>query len=86
MLAKIPFYYSKFIDQVEVLTNPRDLDARALVWKGASVIPRLDLAQVSCRLSVLVERRTSLCVAGPRPGLVSSLSVGWKANLVVCVG
>lgn len=34
-----------FIDRVEVLPAPRELDPEVLVWKGASVMSKLDIAK-----------------------------------------
>jgi actin-related protein 8 len=32
------------VDRVRVLTHPRDMDPRAVAWKGAAVLSRLDCA------------------------------------------
>lgn len=34
-----------FIDRVEVLPAPRELDPEVLVWKGASVMAKLEIAK-----------------------------------------
>lgn len=36
---------SNFIDRVEVLPAPRELDPEVLIWKGASVMSKLDIAK-----------------------------------------
>eukprot|EP00112_Aurelia_sp_Birch-Aquarium-sp1_P000617 Seg1058.8 transcript_id=Seg1058.8/GoldUCD/mRNA.D3Y31 product="Actin-related protein 8" protein_id=Seg1058.8/GoldUCD/D3Y31 len=43
--AQLPVNYQFMRDQIEVITRPKDMDARTLCWKGGTVLSILDSAQ-----------------------------------------
>ncbi|XP_048575853.1 actin-related protein 8 isoform X2 [Nematostella vectensis] len=43
--SKLPQYFRKMVDQVEVTAKPKEMDPRTVAWKGGAILSILDSAQ-----------------------------------------